>query len=291
MKLISFILLSLIIVPISVNAETGMTITYRSNESTKDSRYDYDYEVLKLALEKTKKKYGAYQLQASPPMNFSRAFKELKSNNLKNFIIKTSYEDFNKEQGFEYARFPVDLGIVGYRICFTSKKNIEKIKNIKEFEQLKKLNFVQGAAWADVKILRNAGLNVTENVEYESLFTVTALGRTDLFCRGANEILSEYENHKNIPDFTLDESILIYYDLPRVFYGNKSSSKELKRIEEGLKLAHADGSLLKLWEKEYGKSIHFAKLGQRKKFVIENPLIRNIDFDYKKYYANPLDFK
>ncbi|MDZ7939284.1 MAG: hypothetical protein U5M53_13820, partial [Rhodoferax sp.] len=66
--------------------------TYRPGESSKDLRYEYDTAVLRLALEKTVAKYGAYQLVPSPSMTFLRAFESLSRNIYPNFFVKLSYE-------------------------------------------------------------------------------------------------------------------------------------------------------------------------------------------------------
>lgn len=53
-------------------------------------------------------------------------------------------------------------------------------------------------------------------------------------------------------------------------------------------MAYHDGSLKKLWRKEYGESIEFAKLKQRKIFHLNNPLINNLPTDYQKYLYDPI---
>ncbi len=49
-----------------------------------------------------------------------------------------------------------------------------------------------------MEILRENGFQVREVSEYESLFKMVAGKRFDLFCRGTNELLSEWETHKSI---------------------------------------------------------------------------------------------
>lgn len=272
--------------------ETVTEVIYRVNENAQDSRYNYDYEVLKLALEKTKKQYGDYKLTPSSPMNFTRALYELKQGALKNFFFKHSFDDTEFiNPNISYARFPVDLGIVGNRVCFTNKKVQNDLDKINQASDLKKFTFILGSSWVDVKILRKAGLNVVEKPNYKSLFLLTANKRADLFCRGANEILAEYKAYRNLQGIALDQQLLIYYDLPRFFYGNAKFLKVLKRIEEGLKIAHKDGSLISIWKKEYLESVIFSKLNTRKKIYLQNEFIKKIDFDYHKYFINIAELK
>jgi hypothetical protein len=180
------------------------------------------------------------------------------------------------------------LGIVGYRVCFTNKKNKSRLKNIKTIDDLRKFSHGQGQDWADVEILRHHGFTVVTAATYESLFNMVAMGRFDLFCRGTNELLDEYNAHKNMKDLTYDESFSLEYPLPRFFYSNKKNKELIARVQKGLVLAYNDGSLKRLWEKEYRKSIDFVNLKKRKIFHVDNPNLSDIKFEYKKYFYDPL---
>ncbi len=269
-------------------AGESTVFTMHGAESDTDRRFEFDNEVLALALEKTVKKYGPYTLRDSPKMNFKRAFKYVSSNTLPNFFIKLSYEDrFVDHMGMDYVRFPVDLGIVGYRVCFVSAALKGKLENTRSIEELKKFTHGQGASWADARILRENGFNVVAVENYESLFEMVAANRFDLFCRGANELLDEWESHKNVKGLTFDRTIVIYYPLPRFFYTNKANKKGMQRIQEGILIAHNDGSLKKAWDRKYKSSVDFADLGTRRVFKLENPLVKRIDFDYQQYLFDP----
>lgn len=261
--------------------------TFRAPESDVDLRYNYDKEALQLALEKTKSKYGPYKLVKSPVMNFARSIDEVSKNSFPNFFIKLSYEDHFSEINMTYSRFPVDLGIVGYRVCFTSKDKIEKLKKIETLDELKKFSHGQGLAWADTTILRHNGFKVEEVPNYEGLFKMVASGRFDLFCRGSNELLDEWNAHKDIENLAYDQSFTIVYPLPRFFYTHSSNAKAAQRIQEGLILAYNDGSLVKAWRQNYNESVNFVNLHHRKVFRLENPLLKKVDFDYSKYFFDP----
>ena len=274
----------------SVSASEEMIITYRSPESENDKRYDYDNALLKLAMEKTEKEYGYYTLKPSPIMNYARAIKMANDNTLKNFFMKLSYEDrFSEEMNMAYASFPIDLGIVGYRVCFACPEVKEKITDVKTLDDLRKFTHGQGRGWSDVQILRHNNFEVHEIDAYESLFKMVAAKRFDLFCRGTNELLDEYNAHKHIDNFTYDTSISIAYPLPRFFYTHKSCKTALERVNMGLKIAYSDGSLKKLWLKNYQDSIDFVKLDKRKIYNIENPLLKKLNFDFQKYFYKPVN--
>lgn len=258
-------------------------IYFNSAESSNDVRFDYDFELLKLALEKTRGEFGDYVLIMAPPMNAARAQFYLEKNEFKNFITKQSFRDEILNKNIAFADFPVDLGIVGYRICFVNETKISDFSQAKSIEDLAPFIHVQGKGWLDVEILRNSHLNVIESVVYEGLFKLVAKGRVDLFCRGANELFSEYDNRSNEDGLVYDKKILLYYHQPKFFMSNIENTKIINRIEKGLLAAFKDGSLIKLWTEKYGASIRKAKINNRVRIELENPFIKNIGLNYLKF--------
>ncbi len=270
------------------NVNNNVTVfTYHKKQSKDDKRFAYDHELLKLSLEKTIKLYGAYKLvPLSINANYKRVEMLAEDDRFENIIFKhsVSSERLNK---LGYVPFPVDLGIVGYRVGFVSKNNKNKIKNIKNLQELKEVSIVQGLGWLDTEILKYNGFKVVTGSSYSGLFKMTARNRGDLFLRGANELYNEWQVNKNIGNLSYDDNLALYYPLPRFFFTNKKNKDAIKRIKEGLILAYNDGSLIKLWKKHYIKSIEFANLSKRKIFKLKNPFLEDIDKSYEKYIYIP----
>ncbi len=288
------VLLSSCFVPFAFNiafatAGEEMVFTFRSSESDHDNRYDYDNALLKLALDSTLETDGPYKLVASPVMNFIRAQKAVQNDNYPNFFIKLSYEEAHELEGMAFVPFPIDRGIVGYRVCFVSSESKEKLHNIENLGQLKKLLHGQGKGWSDTAILRHNGFQVKEVAKYESLFEMVSRGRFDLFCRGTNELLSEIENHKHIDGLEYDTSMALVYPLPRFLYTSKKNVKALDRVRRGIMIAYNNGSLQKIWREEYQRNIDFVDLKNRKIFRIENPLVETLDFNYQQFFYDPIN--
>lgn len=271
------------------SAQTDMQVWHRSPLDFGVFRYVYDIEILRLALEKTRPAYGGYQLQAIPPANFVRMLHSLRNNTYPNMVLETSYDTKLEETDeLTYIPFPLELGIIGYRICFVNPLVKDKIQQVNSLGELRKFSMGQGAGWADIKILRHNGFQVTEVSNYNSLFKMVAGGRFDLLCRGANELMKEYEQYKDIGNLTYDDSFALVYRLPRFFYLNKNNTLLRQRLEEGIKIAYADGSLLELWRQHNLQSIQFTRLPERKMFYLDNPLIKNLPKDYEQYLIDPL---
>lgn len=261
--------------------------TYRAPESKVDHRYEYDNDLLRLALENTVETDGPYQLVPSPVMNYARAHSYLELNSLPNLILKLSYDPVLEDKGMGFVPFPVDLGIVGYRVCFAHPSITKKLSLVDSLEDLRNFTHGQGAGWTGIEILRHNGFNVTEVATYESLFKMVANRRFDLLCRGANELFDEIKMHRQIQNLSYDKSMVIYYPFPRFFYTNAKNSSALDRLRRGLLKSYENGSLQRLWRQHYEESLDFVELDQRRTFTLVNPFIKQLKFEYQKYFYNP----
>ena len=119
---------------------------------------------------------------------------------------------------------------------------------------------------------------------------MVASGRADLFCRGIIELPDEYYAYQNIGNLTYDESFMLAYKMPLFFYTNKNNILAKQRIEEGLKAAYEDGSLLRIWFEKYQDSIEFSNIKHRKIIHLKNSAIDKAPKGYEKYLINPATF-
>lgn len=262
-------------------------VTLTAPESSNDPRTAYNVQLVQLALEKTRARSGDFEIRISPPMNTARAIEEARVGSLPNLIVMTTFENRLLDDGLDYARFPVDFGATGYRICFVSPDARDAVSRATSLDALRKFTVGQGRGWADVGILRHNGFKVDEVGGYEALFGMVASSRFDLFCRGINELEPELKAHAHIRNLDYDRSFALAYVLPRFFFSSKKNAYILRRISEGLQAAWLDGSARKLWLAQYRDALNFAQLGTRRIFALETPGIDRIDFDYRKYYFDP----
>lgn len=259
-------------------------VSIRAPETLEDTREAYSFELIKLVMDKSKTKYGDYRLQLIPAMNRPRARYAAKLKIYPNLLLEESYDkEFSEKGDLTYINFPVELGILGHRICFVNPKIKEDLKKVTSVEQLKKYSMGQGIGWIDTNILRANGFRVSEIPSYPGLFKMTAAGRVDLFCRGANEIKGEYEAFKYITELTYDETFALTYALPRFYYTNSENTLLIARVQEGLVTSYKDGSLKNLWLKYQTANLDFVKLHQRKMFTLTNPFIADLPKDYEQY--------
>jgi len=261
--------------------------TINGAESDTDKRHSYYSKILELALVKTIDDYGAYHLDILPSgINVKRAIADVKNGVYENHFVRQSVSlDYLAEM--EGVPFPIDLGIVGYRIALTSNNIKKRLMSVDSLEDLKKFTVVQGLGWLDTSILQLNGFIVSEAGSYEGLFQMVARNHGDILTRGVNEIRDEWESHKHIPNLAYDESFVLYYPLPRFFFTLKKNKRSAERVYKGLVYSYEDGSLQKLWREYYGPSIIFAQLESRKLFEINNPFLKGVNKSYQKFLYRP----
>jgi hypothetical protein len=264
-------------------------ITHISPESDRDLRTLYFRELMQLALEKTRDSFGDYELRAAPPMNRIRMRQIVQTRLYPNLFVADSQRSAAESRALDYVRFPVELGILGYRICFVSPQQAGAVARVNTLAQLQQFLHGQGRGWQDAEILRHAGFKVQEIDNYERLFKLVARGRIDLFCRGANELFIEQEQHKDLAHLTVDQRIVLHYPFLHLFYTHKDNQAAIRRLSIGLKLAWQDGSLQQLWLRHFKPSLDQAQIPQRLLFDLPNPRLGEVDFDYRAYHYNPVN--
>lgn len=253
-----------------------------------EARNHYNEDIIRLALEKTQSQYGAYEIKFIPYAVRETLARYFMTNSPKNLFLERSFNDDDTQFNVAtYVHFPHDLGLLGYRVCFTNQTIKAQLAEHHQIDDIKKLKIGVGEGWTDGAILEKSGFKVSIPQKQDNLFLLTAAGRIDLFCRGANEFFTDYKHNQGLEGLTYDETFAIFYPFPRFLFTHKDNTLATKRIEEGLKLAFSDGSLKTLWLKHYGESLNFIKLNNRAIFRIPNPLIQTLTDTYSQYYVDP----
>jgi hypothetical protein len=248
-------------------------VTYPRSISEADSQYVYDYELLRLALEKTRDQYGAAELRPSADsMNQARAAEEIiAGSGLINIFARSTSPEH--EERMLPVRIPLDKGLVSYRLFLIRADMQPRFAAVKTLEELKRFSAGSFTTWADTRILRDAGFQVVTGDNYEGLFKMLVAGRFDFFSRSIDEAFREYEERKGeLPDMKIEDTILLYFPTTRYFFVQRSpeGKKLAERIEAGLNKMIRDGSFDAHFRKYKGPAIAMAELKKRKVFRISN---------------------
>jgi len=270
-------------------APKTLVVTHKLPEFGDLKRKTFEQQVIQLALEKTQKKVGAFEMVPINVISRTHAIAALSQNLYKNFVIALSYEDALLESGnLIYIPFPVELGALSYRICYANKNLTAQVQQIENLSQLKKYKVGVGAGWVDAKILHYHGVQIVEGSNITGLFRMTQAGRVDFFCPSPTEYFNELRSAK-ITDLQLDNKLALYYPLPKFLFSHKSNQALMDRLKDGIDIAFKDGSYQQLWRSVHEQDLKRAKLNERHFINMENPFITTLNDDYKRYLFNPLE--
>lgn len=247
----------------------------------KYSRRGYASQVLKLALDKTIKKYGQYTIIQTFRMTRNRALVQLQNGSISVYDAPTRNEWENKTIPIY---IPLTKGLLGFRLLLIKSSNLSKFSRVDNINDLKKLSAGLSSQWSTTKVLKGiGGFKIVEGNSYNSLFTMLELGRFDYFIRGLNEVYGEYENVRTeSPEIIIENKLLLHIPMPMYFFVSKKYPKIAKRIEEGLQIAIKDGSFDRMFYKYHKESILKANLRSRTLIDIGNPYYKR-----NKKYSNP----
>ena len=275
-ELVMALFLLFIFIFLSTANAASLQVIHPGPESANDTRSQYDWIVLRAALEKTRGSVADFDLvERSEFLNSARQLYEL-SNPSGRVNILAKVTTIELEKKFLPIRIPFDLGIRGYRVFIIRAGSTASFAHVANVADLSAFSFGQGEAWTDVGVLQAAGLKVVKSTLYNSLFPMLAKGRFDAFPRAIDEAYTEIEERQfELPDLIVEQSLLLYYPMPRYYFVRRDAEGELlaKRIESGLEAMIADGSLRALFEKHKGESINRCKLKSRRLLTLPNPLL------------------
>ena len=253
-----------------------LIVIHPAPESAGDNRYGYYWQLLDQALRETRRDFGPYVIrQASQPMNEARVVHEL-SGGSGSITVALHGNVSEWEQRLLPVRFPLDKGLLGYRVFLIRKQTQPAFDPVNTLADLRRFTIGQGRNWQDVTILRNAGLNVMEGEDYAGLFDMLGTGRFDLFSRSVTEVGSEVESHRRAhPDLVIERHLILYYPLTRYFYFARSTAGRAlaRRISIGLERMRKDGTFDKMFRRFVKPFDAEIKFTHRTLISIDNPLL------------------
>ena len=252
-----------------------MVYFYNGRESPEDHRYDYHWQVLRAALERTRPKYGPYRMEPADYMNEDRQAFELKNRTGKLSVLIRG-DSLEYADQFEPVWIPIDKGLLGYRVFLIRREDQPHFTRATRLEDLRRYTIGQGSGWKDIDILQANGLQVMAGGDYAGLFAMLANKRFDLFSRGVEEVMDEYSRQKGqFQDLAIEKNLLLYYPIARYFwFSNSEEGRRLaQRVREGMTLMIEDGTLDRMFEKSHARLFKALGLHKRKLFKLKNPFM------------------
>lgn len=243
-----------------------------------DKRDEYQYRLLELALGKTIRTHGKYELTKNNEKYTSlRSHRELERGEAIN-IIALPTPSWPAQDGDTNAPFtvkkPLLNGLLGYRKLVVRRSDLQKFEHINSVAELQRLVAGQGRDWEDVNIYRYNNFTVVDNADYFNLFAMLAAGRFDyipLSVIEVDNIMVRFAKYSK--DFVVVPNLIIYYPFP-VLYTISSRHPELvERLTQGLNSAQADNSFNQLFESFFGDDLTTLKVQNLKVFILKSPKV------------------
>jgi len=244
-------------------------------ESADDRRYDYHWQVLRAALEATRAEFGGYTLEPVSHMTESRQVLEMqRPGGLINTLVLDSTRALERQ--LMPVKVPVDKGLLGYRLFLIRARDQARFSQVRTLDELRRFVIGQQADWADVAIYRAAGFTVVGSSAYRALFPMLMAGRFDALGRGVTEVEQELAaQRQRFPGMRIESELLLHYPLAVYFWFAPSDEgrRRWQRVSAGMRQISADGTLDRLFKREFGEVVARLGLRERRLLEIPNPLL------------------
>lgn len=256
---------------------SGMAVMAGASESIvyswpatmqQDPRSYYPIALLRLALQKSG---GDYQLKPSKrDQSQRRSLRQLAAG--KGMDVVWTFTSIEREKNLLPIRIPIDRGLLGWRLLLVRSDERDALNGAVDLTRLQSLRAVQGHDWPDLPILEYNHFKVIPSTYYQGMFTMLQLGRVDYFPRSISEIDSELAAHA-AEGLAIADGLVLYYPAPSYFFVSPKRPDLAKKIELGLRMAIADGSLQQLFLQHFAQDIRRARLNERRIIRLQNPYL------------------
>lgn len=263
------LLLALIVLaprPDAAAADSTRVLNHPAAESQGDLRGAYPLKVLTAALERS----GTRAVLQPIPVRATqeRVLRLIEAGTLQ---VGWSMASAEREQRLGMVPFPVDRGLLGWRLLLARRGELHRFAGVEDLRALRPFRVAQGHDWPDLAILAANGLPTTAAVGYDSLFSMLALGRVDYLARAASEAERERVERASL-DLAIVPGIVLRYRSALVFYVHRDDVALRDAIGRGLEAMLADGSLDRLFVEAFGADLALLRAPTLRPIELDNPL-------------------
>ncbi|MBI3231357.1 MAG: transporter substrate-binding domain-containing protein [Burkholderiales bacterium] len=149
---------------------------------------------------------------------------------------------------------------------------------INTLADLKKMMAGQGRGWPDAEILQANGLPLYTSATSPQLQKMLSAGRIDYLPLSILEVWPELQDPQEQQErlaggIVVEPHLILHYPTAFYFFVQKENQLLAATLEAGLRQAWQDGSADKLFQRFYGSYIERAKIAERTKIALRNPLL------------------
>lgn len=169
---------------------------------------------------------------------------------------------------------PICKGLLGQRVLIIRRQEQTEFTQITE-QQLKLKTAGIPATWVDADLFRINGYKVLEEGSLAFIFAQLKEKKCDYISLGVSEAQSLLDEFDSTGECTIEQSLLISYPLPLVFYLHPAQKKLAVQLDLALQNLQVNADWQRLFELHYGQVISALKVEQRRRIQLKNPSIPN----------------
>lgn len=224
--------------------------------SVSEARKAHETEVVKLALEKSRDRYGPYHLKViSTLLSRPRTIRNLSEGSIAQVVTAPAlaYRVASKEQPLITIPIPLLQGLLGNRKAIVRRDRAADFANIKTLAQLRQFNAGIGVDWLDQDYFRDAGLAFTIGTDISQLLNMLTHDRFDYLPLGILEASSALAASEHANELVIVDNFTLHYPMPVYAQVSHNYPDIAERLTLGLERARDDGSLTALFNRHYGQ--------------------------------------
>ena len=270
------------------DGESTPMLWFPPKYKAKEPAEDYTFKIIQLILNKSEAKYGPCDVRIlRRDLPLRRMMLYLEKNELIDVISLTVNQ--KRETTLIPIKIPIAKGMVGFRVFIIRKGDQPRFSQINNLEDLRGFVAGQGKGWSDVEVLAQTGLRSVTTDNVPSLVNMLVAGRFDYYPRGARQLIPELKIYEGLP-VQVESKLVLSYPSMTALYVNPERQNLAQRLEYGLNIAIADGSVDKLFYTHPTTSTALKKLNFEKRTIIKmcNPMIPDwVPTDKSNYWLYP----
>lgn len=231
-----------------------------------DGRPGYRLELLHLVLEKSRPRYGDFELQFTGAVPQARAFTDLETGRLD---LSAAMTDNDREQRAIPVRYCLYRGLLGLRVGLGLPDTVRRLEAVDSEQALRSVSLGLVQDWPDFAIQRAAGLQVVRLTNLKSGVLRLRLGSFDLLPMGAVEAEEVAEQY----GLNLVSRWAMAYPTAFYFFTAPQQPMLAERLAHGFEVALRDGSFDALFARHVEPALTAMHVARRQIFRLPNPLL------------------
>lgn len=222
------------------------TVIVPKSSSTDINHEDYYFShLLALALDKTRGSHGDYRLREHPVFMVDDRLRQALQQGKLDVIWSVTHPDYECEM------LPVKISLLkdlnNYRVLLIRGNDQDRFSSVKSLEDLRGFIGGLGSQWPDVAVMKANRLPLVTAPGYGKLFKMLAADRFDYFSRGLYQVQTEVNFYPEL-NLAIENTLMLHYPNDVYFFVSRDNAALAARLQQGLRLAQADGSFDALFE-------------------------------------------